>query len=77
MTGSMVPYAKQLKDIITLWEVDSQDYYVSAPIIVDTVLTQVQPGGIILMHDGGGDRTQTVQALPKSSRRFSDRDTGL
>ncbi|MGA7936422.1 MAG: polysaccharide deacetylase family protein [Kovacikia sp.] len=65
MSGSMVPYAKQLKDIVTLWEVDSNDYYVSAPIIVDNVLTQVQPGGIILMHDGGGDRTQTVQALPQ------------
>jgi peptidoglycan/xylan/chitin deacetylase (PgdA/CDA1 family) len=65
MTGAMVPFAKQLKDIITLWEVDSNDYYVSAPIIVDNVLTQVQPGGIILMHDGGGDRTQTVQALPQ------------
>ncbi|UBF29482.1 polysaccharide deacetylase family protein [Kovacikia minuta CCNUW1] len=65
LTGSMVPYAKQLKDIVTLWEVDSNDYYVSAPIIVDNVLTQVKPGGIILMHDGGGDRTQTVQALPQ------------
>ena len=30
--------------------------------IVDRVLEDVRPGSIILLHDGGGDRTLTVQA---------------
>jgi len=27
------------------------------------VLTGLHPGAVILMHDGGGDRSQTVAAL--------------
>jgi chitin deacetylase len=27
------------------------------------VLAQLRPGGVILMHDGGGNRSQTVDAL--------------
>ena len=31
--------------------------------IVDQVLTNAHPGAIVLMHDGGGDRSQTAEAL--------------
>lgn len=31
--------------------------------IVNTVLKGIKPGDVILFHDGGGDRTQTVEAL--------------
>ncbi len=65
LTGQMAPYARGQNDIITMWSVESQDYYVSAPIIVDNVLSKVQPGSIVLMHDGGGDRSETVKALPQ------------
>jgi len=33
--------------------------------IVDSVLRQAGNGNVILLHDGGGDRTQTVAALPQ------------
>lgn len=65
LEGSMVPYAKNQKNVITMWSAESDDYMVSAPIIVDNVLSRVQPGGIVLMHDGGGDRSETVKALPQ------------
>jgi len=32
------------------------------------VLSHVEPGSIVIMHDGGGDRTATVQALPRIIR---------
>jgi peptidoglycan/xylan/chitin deacetylase (PgdA/CDA1 family) len=32
------------------------------------VLSHVEPGSIVIMHDGGGDRTATVKALPKIIR---------
>lgn len=35
-----------------------------AGVIARTVLEQTRPGSIILLHDGGGDRSQTVAALP-------------
>lgn len=65
LNGSLVPYAQGQKYTVTLWSVESGDYYVSAPLIVDNVLRNVQPGGIVLMHDGGGDRSATIQALPQ------------
>ncbi|MGW4381319.1 polysaccharide deacetylase family protein [Kitasatospora sp. NPDC004531] len=46
------------------WSVDPRDW--SRPgvqSIVTTVQQNLRPGGVVLMHDGGGDRTQTVAAL--------------
>jgi peptidoglycan/xylan/chitin deacetylase (PgdA/CDA1 family) len=63
--GGLATYAKQRKYGVALWSVDSEDYYVAAPILLDNVLKNVQPGRIVLLHDGGGDRTPTVQALPQ------------
>jgi peptidoglycan/xylan/chitin deacetylase (PgdA/CDA1 family) len=46
------------------WSVDPDDWRrPGAPAIVARVLAQVRPGSIILLHDGGGDRAQTVAAL--------------
>ena len=48
-----------------LWNVDPRDW--SRPgtsVIIQRVLDAVHNGSIILMHDGGGDRSQTVAALP-------------
>jgi peptidoglycan/xylan/chitin deacetylase (PgdA/CDA1 family) len=47
-----------------LWNVDPRDW--SRPgtwTIVNRVLAQVRPGSRILLHDGGGNRSQTVAAL--------------
>ena len=46
------------------WSVDPRDW--SRPgvqSIVHTVEQNLRPGGVVLMHDGGGDRSQTVAAL--------------
>lgn len=46
------------------WSVDPRDWSLPGiPHIVDTILTRTSPGAIILDHDGGGDRSQTVAAL--------------
>ena len=39
--------------------------------IASTVLENIYPGAIVLMHDGGGDRTQTVAALQNILRDLS------
>lgn len=36
-----------------------------AQVIIDRVKNQRATGSVILMHDGGGDRSQTVEALPE------------
>jgi peptidoglycan/xylan/chitin deacetylase (PgdA/CDA1 family) len=46
------------------WTVDPRDWSrPGAEAIVTAVREQLRPGGIVLMHDAGGDRSQTVQAL--------------
>jgi len=49
---------------VLLWNVDSQDYNKPSPEkILSNVMTTVKPGSVVLMHDGGGDRSHTVTAL--------------
>ncbi|TML32471.1 MAG: polysaccharide deacetylase family protein [Actinobacteria bacterium] len=55
------------------WSVDPRDW--SRPgvrHIVETILTRTRPGAIILDHDGGGDRQQTLDALTIALPRLLD-----
>ncbi|WP_395298154.1 polysaccharide deacetylase family protein [Kitasatospora hibisci] len=48
-----------------LWDVETNDWARPGPeVVAERVLRQVRPGSIVLMHDGGGDRSRTVAALP-------------
>ena len=56
--------AAELGKSIVLWSIDPQDWRrPPAEQIASHVLANVRPGAIILMHDGGGERSQTVAAL--------------
>jgi peptidoglycan/xylan/chitin deacetylase (PgdA/CDA1 family) len=51
--------------LMVLWSVDTDDYLQpGVPVIVQRALAGARPGSIILMHDAGGTRTQTIAALP-------------
>lgn len=55
--------------LTVLWTVDSEDYErPGTDRIVGNVVGGARPGAIILMHDAGGDRSQTVAALPRIIR---------
>lgn len=46
------------------WSVDTRDWTRPGPAaIVGTVQRDLRPGSVVLLHDGGGDRSQTVTAL--------------
>ncbi|BFV55454.1 polysaccharide deacetylase family protein [Kitasatospora sp. CMC57] len=46
------------------WSVDPRDWArPGTSLITERVLKAVQPGSIVLNHDGGGDRSQTIAAL--------------
>lgn len=50
--------------IVAGWTIDTRDWQrPGTESIVATATTDVKPGEVILMHDGGGDRSQTVAAL--------------
>ena len=55
--------------LIVLWTVDTSDYArPGVARIVYSALSGLRPGAIILMHDGGGDRRQTIAALARIIR---------
>ena len=52
-----------------LWDVDPRDWArPGTQVIVNNILQHAHRRNIILMHDGGGDRSQTVAALDKALR---------
>jgi peptidoglycan/xylan/chitin deacetylase (PgdA/CDA1 family) len=60
--------------IPVLWSVDSRDWQLPGTrAIVRRVLANVRPGAIVLMHDGGGDRQETLRALPAILRALERR----
>ena len=65
-------YAAELGLEIVWWDVDPLDW--SSPgqeNIIDAVLKDVSPDDIILLHDGGGNRSQTLGALEKILEELS------
>ncbi|BAY11470.1 polysaccharide deacetylase family protein [Calothrix sp. NIES-2098] len=65
MHNGVAAYAKNSKYAIIMWSSDSMDYSrPSVPRLINNVFREAKPGGIVLMHDGGGNRSHTVQALP-------------
>jgi peptidoglycan/xylan/chitin deacetylase (PgdA/CDA1 family) len=55
-----------------LWDVDTLDWEKpGAAKIEQAILRGARPGAIILMHDGGGNRAQTVAALDRALTELS------
>jgi len=71
----VLPYllAKMNKKNI-LWNVNPNDYKaLNSEVIENYVLEHVTPGSIILLHDGGGDRSRTVTATESLIKKLGER----
>ncbi len=56
------------------WDVDTSDWKLpGSGSIASTIVNQVRPGSIVLMHDGGGPRSGTVGALASAIGGLRDR----
>ncbi len=65
-------FAADLGYAVVMWDVDPQDWRrPGVQEIADHVVAHAFPGAIILMHDGGGERTQSVAALEIILRELS------
>jgi peptidoglycan-N-acetylglucosamine deacetylase len=68
---AQLPLVQDMGYLIVGQRIDPDDWSlrdgkpIPAKEIVDSVLRQAGNGNVILLHDGGGDRTQTVEALPQ------------
>jgi peptidoglycan/xylan/chitin deacetylase (PgdA/CDA1 family) len=75
--GTVPSHAATAMDKV-FWDVDTEDWAMPGPeAIARAVLQQARPGSIVLMHDGGGDRSQTVTALPVIIEGLLDRGFAL
>jgi len=78
VSGALFPVARSLGMLTIEWDVDPRDW--SRPgtgSIYSTVVSQARRESIILMHDGGGPRNQTVAALPSIIRTLRSRGYGF
>ena len=65
---------KRRRMLMVLWSTDTEDYTdPGANVIAERALAGAHPGAIILLHDAGGDRSQTVAALPQIIRGLRKR----
>jgi peptidoglycan/xylan/chitin deacetylase (PgdA/CDA1 family) len=68
--GSYSPYVLEAAaargERVVLWSVDPEDWSSEATHagVKKRVLGAVRPGSIVLLHDGGGNQSATVRALP-------------
>ena len=64
--GRMIAIARSFGLRLVNWDVDPRDWESGATreSIVRNVLANVRPGSIVDLHDGGGNQSATVRALP-------------
>ncbi len=70
----LLKFANSLGYRIVLWDIDPWDW--SKPdvnTIYRRVVTKAKPGSVILLHDGGGNRKNTLLALPLILKSLTNR----
>jgi peptidoglycan/xylan/chitin deacetylase (PgdA/CDA1 family) len=71
---SVLRIARSLGLSTILWNVDPADYTLPGRVAIEQrVLAQVRPGSIVISHDGGGPRGQTLAAYPGIIRKLHRR----
>ena len=65
---------RKYRMLMVLWTVDTSDYReLGVAAIVHSAVAGARPGAIILLHDAGGNRSETVAALPRIIRALRRR----
>jgi peptidoglycan/xylan/chitin deacetylase (PgdA/CDA1 family) len=65
-------YTADVGYAVVLWNIDPKDWRrPGAKVIADHVVREACPGAIVLMHEGGGDRAESVAALETILRQLS------
>ncbi len=60
--STLAPYV----DAEVGWDIDTEDWRLPGSDAIYEAIMSAKPGQVILMHDGGGDRWQTVEAVKRA-----------
>jgi peptidoglycan/xylan/chitin deacetylase (PgdA/CDA1 family) len=74
VNSGVIDRAKAQRMVTVKWDVDPRDW--ASPgvgAIVSGVIHHAHNGSIVVMHDGGGNRSETVAALPAILSHFRHR----
>jgi peptidoglycan/xylan/chitin deacetylase (PgdA/CDA1 family) len=65
VSSALIGEARSMGFTTIQWDIDPRDWALpGVGEIEGNVLANAHPGAIVIMHDGGGDRSQTLAALP-------------
>ena len=64
--GEIVSTLQPYVDAEIGWDVDTEDWRLPGADAIYEAIMSVKPGQVVLMHDGGGDRSQTVEAVSRA-----------
>ncbi len=70
LNNGLAAYAQKRNYTVVMWSADSLDWRTTTQSLMENVMRQANSGGIVLMHDGGGNRARTVEALPDIIAKF-------
>jgi len=71
--GDLITTLWPYVDVEVGWDVDTEDWSRPGVEAIEEAILSVEPGQVILMHDGGGDRSQTVEALGNALPQLVER----
>lgn len=73
LSTTVIHQANERGQRVLTWSIDSLDYRPQTPQqMTDRIVSQLHPGGMILMHDGGGDHSATLAQLPALITRIKE-----
>ena len=61
--GSLPKNLSDIVDVEVGWSIDTEDWRRLGSSVIEQRILKAKPGSVILMHDGGGNRSQTIEAL--------------
>jgi peptidoglycan/xylan/chitin deacetylase (PgdA/CDA1 family) len=65
VSPALIAEARSLGFTTIQWDIDPRDWALPGVTEIETnVIDNARPGGIVELHDGGGDRSETLAALP-------------
>ena len=66
VSGALISEARSMGFTTIEWDVDPRDWArPGTGAIYSNVVANAHPGAIVVQHDGGGDRSETLAALPQ------------